>query len=370
MNQLIIPLPTRFATDCLLGVLYHLEKTYNLTVTGENVVIEGPNPVAALQDIILTAKQILQRREECDKKYRMKIPASGNDRKILSKLFQAFQLPPDASVYQMTDVLAKDPIAASDDVQLPSILKPEFYEFNRMAGYVGESSRRMRQSYPAYVVGLCLTGYLLCRVGYVRLDRQEKVSVLMTPSLSSSSRPFAVDPGYRIAAYLDAISKLEDVLCRQKYRIEGLFPETALHLWLACLIGGVKIKLYAVKEPAGQNPATLFSSMQLDLHPLYKAMDARGLTGENIRNRIINLAQNALNTLEKSLAKSLAIRFSTLLYEVLSGTRPAEEFVYVSNRELMPYLLRGNEAERDASYYVVMDASAIGHRIWRSTLMF
>lgn len=369
MNQLIIPLPTRFAADCLLGVLYHLEKSYNLTVTGENVVIEGPNPVAALQDIILTAKQILQRREKCYEKYGMRIPASGNDRKILSKLFQAFQLAPDSPVYQMIDVLAKNPIVATEDVQLPSILKPEFYEFNRMPGYVGESSRRMRQSYPAYVVGLCLTGYLLCRVGYVHLDRREKVSVLMTPSLSSSSRPFAVDPGYRIAAYLDAIYKLEDVLCVQKYRIDGLFPETALHLWLACLIGGVKIKLYAVKEPAGQTPATIFSSMQLDLHPLYKAMDARGLTDEYTRKKIISLARNALNTLEKSLAKSMAIRFSTLLYEVLSGTRPAEEFVYMSNRELMPYLLKGNKEERDASYYVINTASAIGRRVWRSTLM-
>jgi hypothetical protein len=47
--------------------------------------------------------------------------------------------------------------------------------------------------------------------------------------------------------------------------------------------------------------------------------------------------ENALRAVERSAAKSLSVRLSILLYEVLSGRKPVEEFVYAASREYAPW---------------------------------
>ncbi|MCS7110119.1 MAG: hypothetical protein NZ956_01440 [Candidatus Caldarchaeum sp.] len=369
MKSISIPTPTRFAADCLMTLLYHLDRAYDIIVSGENIVIQGPRPLEALREAVLTAQQVLTRRIQSDERYWSRIPASGNDKKILRTLFKALQLPEDSLSFDLVRVLASRPVDFTQGIKLPSILKPEFYEYNRLAGYAGETMRKMDTAYPAYLVGLCLVGYLLSKIGYCWLERGARVAVLMTPLTTSSPRPFAVDPEYRLAAFLDPVEQLEHALHgqKQRYRLDGLFPETALHLWLASKAGGMRIKLYAVNEPGGQNPATLFTSFQMNLTTVYEAMTKTGLTTGYMKDKIASLAGRALDTLRKDLAKTLAIRFSTLLFEALSGTKQVEDFVYAANRELLPYLMK--DLEKDSSYYVANDAVSIGRVLLRRAMV-
>ncbi|MCS6784390.1 MAG: hypothetical protein NZ581_04255 [Candidatus Caldarchaeum sp.] len=369
MKSISIPMPTRFAADCLMTLLYHLDRAYNIIISAENIVIEGPQPFEALREAVVTAQQILIRRSQSDERYWSRIPSSGNDNKILTKLYKALQLPKDSLTLDLVRVLAKRPVDFTQEIMFPSILKPEFYEYNRSAGYADDGVRKMGRTYPAYLVGLCLIGYLLSKIGYCWLERGVRVAVLMTPLTTSSPRPFSVDPEYRLATFLDPVGRLEDTLHsqRQGYRLDGLFPETALHLWLASRAGGMRIKLYAVNEPGRNNPATFFTSFQMNLTTVYEAMTRTGLTSEYMKDRVASLAGRALDTLRKDLDRTLAIRFSTLLFEALLGTRPLEDFVYASNRELLPYLLKGSE--KDSSYYVAYDAVSIGRTLLRRTMV-
>ncbi len=216
---------------------------------------------------------------------------------------------------------------------------------------------------------MSLAGYLLCKVGTVRLDKDRLVSVVVTPVITASG--LAIDPKYRISVYVDPLDRLINDLLQKGRRLVGLFPETALALLLACRMGGARFKLYAVKEAGGQEPATIFSAMQMDLRPLYEEMSELELTDDKYRERIARIAETSLNANLQGLEKTLATRFSLLLYEVLSRARAPEDFVNVVNREYLSLSLfraRAKSVEDRNLQYIVESGVRVGSKIWSSLL--
>jgi len=331
-----IILPPRFAANCLMGLLYHLEQTYNIIFHGDYVEIVGPDPLKALHDVLTTARQIIEKKKEGNMLIR--VPANGNDKKVLNGLWRAYGLGTDATVIDFIKVVQGNLKASTgEEFRLPSLLKPEYYEFNRQPGYMDESSRKMLDLFPALSVSLSLIGYFVCRVGNAQIDKGVWVSVVVTPEIQSSSQPYAIDPDYRFLTFVNPARLLDDHMQTRKYSFAGLFPETALHLWLATHMGGAKINLFALKEPFGQNPATIYSSLKIDLGPIHNNLHRYGLKDEAPKNYLLYILENALRAGEKSVAKHLSVRLSILLYEVLTGIKPMEEFVYAASREYLPW---------------------------------
>ncbi len=369
MTSIRLPLLPRFATDCLMGLLFHLDRAYTLTVYGSEVEISGPKPKLALEELLeKKAAQVLE--ERVRKGVRVDLRFSGNDKKYRDEIWRALSLSQDASPIEMIRTLASDPLKDYGRVRLPSVLKPEYYEFNRIPGYAGSENLRLaRDEYPINVVAMSLAGYLLSKVGTARLERTQSVSVVVTPVITS--RGLAVDPEYRYNVYVDPVGRLVDDLLQRKGWLDGLFPETALALLLACTMGGAQFKLYAVKEAGGQEPATIFSAMQMDLRPLYERMRELQLTDELYRQKIVTIAKSSLDVNAQGLKKTLATRFALLLYEILSRSRPPEEFVSVVNREYLSLSMFRGGARSDEDkgiQQLIESAVKVGRKIWSSLM--
>ncbi len=334
MSKII--LPPRFAANCLMGLLYHLEQTYNIIYHGDHVEIVGPDPLQALHDVLTTARQIIEDKEAG--KMLIRVPASGNDKKVLNGIWKAYRLGTDATVIDFIKVVQENLNASTEEKhRLPSLLKPEYYEFNRQPGYLDESSRKMLDLFPVLSASLSLIGYFVCKVGNAQIDKGVWVSVVVTPEIQSSSQPYAIDPDYRLLTFVNPARLLNNYMQTRKYNFAGLFPEAALHLWLATHMGGAKINLFALKEPFGQNPATIYSSLKIDLGSIHNNLYRYGLKDEAPKNYLLYILENALRAGEKSVAKHLSVRLSILLYEVLAGMKPVEEFVYAASREYLPW---------------------------------
>jgi hypothetical protein len=364
-KTLEIELPPKFAANCLMGLLYHMEQNYELTYSGDRVVISGPDPYKGLEDVLDTARQIIE-----DKKEHMplRLPASGNDKKAktLAELMQHYSLGADANIIDFVKVL-KANLSMDGDKQckLPSLLKPEFYEYNRLPGYVGESSRMMREQFPALSVGLSLVGYFVCKVGRAQVDVKQWVSVVVTPEIISTNRPFAIDQNYRLSTFVTPVKNLYGYLSQKSYYVAGLFPEPALQLWLASQMGGAKINIYAINEPAGKNPATIYSSMKIDLEPIHKALSKYNfLKNYAAKSNLVNLLEKALRATEKSNAKSISVRFAILLYEVFTGVKPPLVFIYAASREYMTWS-KSRPDRNDPLYQVSQLAAELAHYMYR-----
>lgn len=370
MATLRIPLPPRFATDCLMGLLYHIDPAYRISLSAGDVVIEGPHPVDALRQVLELAAQVLEDRSQ--RGFRVDLRVSGKHRRYRDEIWKALSLPPDATPIEMIRVLASNPLVQAGKVRLLSTLKPEYYEFNRVPGYAGsESLRKALDDYPINVVAMCIAGYLLCRVGVARLERNQTVAVVITPVLTG--RNVAIDPDYRLTLFVGPLRRLSDALLGRRGMLAGLFPETALALLLASRMGGALFKLYAIKEAGGQEPATVFTAMQMNLVPLHEAMDSLGLTGDEHADLVARLAERCLNVNVQGVEKALATRFAVLLYEVLSRTRPPEEFVSAVNREYLSLALPGGGSrprseEAKNVEVLVRSALRLAGRVWESVL--
>ncbi|GBC71634.1 hypothetical protein HRbin02_01419 [Candidatus Calditenuaceae archaeon HR02] len=370
MAEVRIPLPPRFATECLMGLLYHIDPAYTITLSAGEATVEGPHPKRALRDVLELAAQVLEERAQAG--LRVELGLSGNDRKYHGQIWKALSLPPDATPVEMVRILASNPLVDAGKVKLLSALKPEYYEYNRIPGYAGsENVRKAGEEYPINVVAMCLTGYLLCRVGAARLERGMTVSVVLAPVLAG--RGLAVDPDYRLTLFATPLRRLSTSLLGRKGLLAGLFPETALALLLASRMGSSLFRLYAIKEAKGQEPATVFAAMQMNLVPLREAMERMGLTEDRYAELVERLAERSMNVNVQGVEKTLATRFSSLLYEVLSRTRPPEEFVSVVNREYVSLTLPRSASRRrydeDSRMEKMVESVVyLANRIWKAVI--
>ncbi|MDW8074094.1 MAG: hypothetical protein RMJ28_07695 [Nitrososphaerota archaeon] len=346
MPTLTIDLLPKFATDCLLGLLFHLDPSYRITITPTAFLVDGPKPQKAIENALEIAEEHIEERQATLKKgASLRLPMSGNDKIVVTQICRELGKR-GGDIDALTFVkLVKDNlpsiISSKSSFRLIEILKPEFYEYNRVPGY-STTSLIKNKTYPLLSIALAVCGYLTCAVGRARINENEFVTVVVTPLASSTEKGFIINPDY-IISHQNGYNSLANHILQRNGILGGLFPEPALHLLMASLMGGTDISVYAITEPGGNSPASIFTSVNMSLHRTYGELKRHGIIGENgVRDDFLRLLERALDVrtkeADKAVARAVAIRYSILLYEALHGLKPLEEFVYTVDREFMRWV--------------------------------
>ncbi len=362
MKQLTIDLPPKFASDCLLGLLYHLDPAYKITVAPDKVLISGPSPIKALKDPLYIVAQRLEKKTEIKTKkgsMPVRIPVSGNDKKVLKEMLSELGIRREVDAIEFIESVKNNLstiFSSKTKNRLIDVLKPEFYEFNRIAGYSKYNFIKHKQFSFSTIV-LSLAGYLGCSIGRVRIDDKDTINIVVTPLISSTGSGFIIDHRYQVG-YNSGLKSLIDYTFKKSFWFDGLYPETALILLMAQLVGGVDVTVYGVKEPGGNNPASIYAAMQISLSETNKLLQRYGLVSDQSTiDPLTMIVQYALNLQKKNNdARNLAIRFSQILYEVIHEVKPLTELIYTANREYMHWLFKETPRKGESGYETLMVA--------------
>jgi hypothetical protein len=345
MRRLLIKTPPTIARDYIVGFTHYIPGGEGIDIIyyeQDGIYLEGPEPEHAIK---LAVKNIAEQIE----KYKIsRIPASGNDKryKLIDRIFQCLQVSPELPIhnifYKVADNLYSINIAKGcERFTLPSLLKPDIYEFNRTPGYVG--SRKFDEEYPLESVLFSIAGYLGTRIGYTRFSRD---AVLLIPEVIWRHEP-SLELKFAVETFYEKIR--EGVL--------DISPEPAFILWLSLILRSYrrlsKLRIYVISEPAGANPATIKNHLRIDLEmfhesPLWrelvKSIDRREAIKERYTHELIDLLEMAL-----SQRSDLAIKISIYLYETIVGAKSVEETYYIASRDFLTLKMRKGEIPKDVS---------------------
>lgn len=367
MPTVTVKLLPKFATDCLLGLVYNLDPSYKISITPEELLIEGPRPINALEKAVGVMEDRLRKRQASLGRTPRLPLSKKNDSNAMKQLLQTLGKRSESvdalSFVQLVKKNLASIMSSGEDLRLIEILKPEFYENNRVPGYTTTSFIK-KKTYPLSSIALALCGYLGCAVGSAPVGAKDYVTVVVTPLTSSTGKGFVVNT-QDIYSHRTGYDRLIDHLQQRGGMLAGLFPETALHLLMASILGSTSISVYAVREPRGSLPAQIFASMTMSLHRASAELEKHRIVGGNGATKDLHrLLEIALNPRISGSEKAAAIRYSTLLYEVLHDLRPIEEFVYTVNREFMRWVLTERDrppekGDKDFGLYV-LQRSALG----------
>ncbi|MDW8074057.1 MAG: hypothetical protein RMJ28_07500 [Nitrososphaerota archaeon] len=342
MPVLTIELLPKFATDCLLGLLFRLDPSYKITITPTALTVEGPSPVKGIENALEVALEQVERKQATLKKGgALRLPMSGNDKKVVMQIQRELgKRGGDIDAHTFVK-LVKDNlpsiVSSKSSFRLIDILKPEFYEHNRVPGY-STTSLIKNKAYPLLSIVLAVCGYLTCSVGRAPIKENEFATVVVTPLISSTEKGFIINPQYMIS-HQNGYTSLANHILQRNGILSGLFPEPALHLLMASLMGATDVSVYAIKEPGGNSPASIFTSMSMSLYRTYRELKRYEIIGENgVVNDFLRLLERALDARIKGAEKAQAVKYSILLYEALHGLRPLEEFVYTVDREFVRWV--------------------------------
>ncbi|MEW9492341.1 MAG: type I-A CRISPR-associated protein CsaX, partial [Candidatus Aramenus sulfurataquae] len=277
----------------------------------------------SLKNALLTASQLSKERKITDKKGKqteLDFPKSGNDKESFNEALQCFNIPEGA---QVSDILSK--FAASipqlppcDEVTAPSMLRPEHYEYVRTPGFYRRIKASAKaQVSPVYVL-VSLAGWVLTRLGRAPVGKGEYVGVYAFPI--DVEKRFGMIP-----------SLLKELGTKD---VPGTEPSTALAIWLASKMLKShapidQLMIYTVSEPVGKEPAAVTNGQLISV--------GRLLSNERFRE----IHEEAGAIAEKALspnpwecdANNFSVKFSNLLFEVLSGSKREVELAYLANRE-------------------------------------
>lgn len=351
VGQVVIKLPPTIARGFIMALVRHIDvdpyrDVEEVEVRGDSVILKGPDPVNGLREAINLVADYVANQVKIGA--RVRIPMSGNDRRILSNVFQCYQASPDASPDHVIRQIGSHIYTVKcDSLRLPSLLKPELYEYTRIPGYLGEGERRFDEEYPVESIALAIIGYLGAKVGAYYVRGEGRAVALLPPD----------EGGYNARYFLERYSKpLRNMWNKQADKerrmvFPGISPEPALIIWLALQLPEAdKINVVSLKEPAGQEPATISSYLSLSLESvrinpsLWNCIEKANEQG--FVDRILRMALNP-NPEQRS---DLAAKASLWLYEALVGARQVEEALYVMSRNQVSALLTGSEASNDARY--------------------
>jgi len=320
-----ITLPPTLARNMILTVMHYIPPysgVDRIIIYEDRVKLEGKDVINGLREALkIIANNV--------KKTKFIIPSSGNDKKIIKKLFKCYNInendSPDEQILTFSNFLLNE---CNEKLHLPSLLKPELYEYDRTPGYIGK--RKMEIKYPPMSIMLGLIGYLGSKVGISPRKRQ---SVLLIPQEVWSIDPhFSSELGY----FLNYMNS-------RKYFFPNIHPETALFLWLALHIGLSNFRLFIINDPIGQNPATLDSQLTIDLSRIKEALDKYGILQDfELCKRLDNILLNALSDEHEN----ITIRFSSLLYEMFLEIKPWDEVLFFGLRDYMSNLLLGGKEKK------------------------
>ncbi len=357
VNQIEIKLPPTIARGFILALVRHIDVgpqrgVEEIELRGDSVILKGRDPVGGLADAInLIADYIA---DQAGQDIGVRLPMSGNDKGIVSRIFQCYQasLKDDQEnlaqvVRQIGSTIYK---VKCDESKLPSILKPEMYEYTRIPGYLGgDSKRKFDEEYPAESVVLALIGYLGARVG--GYGERRAVALLPPDEGGYSAR-------YFFERYSRSLRNMWGRQIKRRMRFPGINPEPALTIWLALQLPEVdKINLVSIREPAGQESAMLISSLSLTLDSVKRYTDLwECVVRANEKGLVEMILERALNP-DPRRRSDLAVKASVWLYETLVGVRRFEETVYMMSRDYVSALLTNTEAGEDARILAMLARS-------------
>ncbi|MGC9069031.1 MAG: hypothetical protein ACP5GU_08125 [Thermoprotei archaeon] len=319
-----IILPPTLARDLILSVMHYIPPysgVDRIRISEDRVILEGNDPTNGLAEALRTIADNV-------KKNRFSIPLSGNDRGIVRKLFKCYGINENDTSDRQILTFANSLLNVCREEHLPSLLKPELYEYNRTPGYSGK--RKMEITYPSMSIMLGLIGYLGSKVG-VKIERRTRQSVLFVPQ-----EVWIIDP--RELYFSLSLKRFLDYMGNRLF--PNIYPETALILWLALHIDLSNFKLLIISDPAGQNPATLNSQLAIDLSRVKEALKKYEiLRDSDVYKRLDHILLDALS----NEPEPATIRFSTLLYEMLLEIKPWDETLFFGLRDYMSNLLIGEK---------------------------
>ncbi len=294
----------------------------------------------SLREALLTASQLSKERKITDKKGKeteLDFPKSGNDKKPFNEALHCFNIPEEAPVSEILSKFAASitQFPSCDEVTAPSMLKPEYYEYIRTPGFYGSRKASTKVS-PVYVLA-SLAGWVLTRLGRAPVGKGEYVGVYAFP-IEVEER-FGMIP-----------SLLKELSAKG---VPGTEPSTALAIWLASKMHKSQaiidqLMIYSISEPAGMNPATVTNGQLISVGRLLSSKKFK-----EIYEEAGAIAEKALspNPWECD-TDNFSVKFSNLLFEVLSGSKREVELAYLANREYYAWERSQSASEKCVSYYL------------------
>ncbi|BCU69802.1 type I-A CRISPR-associated protein CsaX [Stygiolobus caldivivus] len=265
------------------------------------------------KDLRVTFDTASEIASEFESKNRRVIPLTANDKKVLEKVLRCFNFTPSDPV---SKVLKNFDIEKSKECtvdNLPSFIKPEFYEYVRVPGKPG--GRKMQVKADARYVVVAIAGWLLSRIGTARVG-QDVIGV-------------------------NVFTETKSMLYTTYGNFAGVKPETAFIILLAKRVlesnsNITSARVYLVSDGGGQNPTVVLGGFNVDFTRLLEKR-------ELITDELVRLANDALNPDSKT------NDFSTVVvnkaYEVLNGSKEVEELVYFANRYVSMEVASGKFGE-------------------------
>lgn len=329
--ETIIELPPTLAKDLIISVLHQIPPytgVDEIIIYENRAVLRGNDPINGLKEALKIIAYSVKRRGE------NRIPLSGNDKNIIQRIYKCYGIAEINNLYDQIKTFSDHLTNECKEDKLPSLLKPELYEYNRIPGYKGEGKRKMEDYYPAISIMLGLIGYLGSKVGRIRGEQ----SVLLLPEEVWSINPI------ESSKFSSALGQFLDQMSKFRYIFPNIHPEPALILWLAINTESLnRFRLFIINDPRGQEPATLSSQLTIDLSRIKEILyKYEILTDYDLVSKLNNILRNVLFS---DKPKHSALRFSVLLYETLVGVKSWEETLYFGLRDYMTNLLQEKEEE-------------------------
>ncbi|WP_246263951.1 type I-A CRISPR-associated protein CsaX [Metallosphaera tengchongensis] len=297
-----------------------------------------------LRDALLTASEVAKAREGAGK---FDFPRSGNDKRSFSASLKCFNIPEGTPVSTALEKVANSlsPQPSCEEVSSLSMLKPEFYEYARTPGFYGGRKTGIEVS-PTYVM-LSVAGWVLSRLGRAPVANREYVGVYAFP----------IDIDRKFSTIPSLLKSLGNGM------IPGTEPATALSIWLASKMLESKaivdqVMLYFMSEPGGQSPARVTSGQIVSVERLVKHKKF-----SDVHKTAEIIARRALSPDPWECDKGgFSVRFSNLLFEVLTGSRREVELTYFANREYMSWRNSDDDKKKECLDYY-KSASSIANKV-------
>lgn len=205
--------------------------------------------------------------KKSEKKPRVDIPASGNDKEILQKVKKDLNIPKDTTFVDVfsqykehlerLDAKSFKSEAEGEKLHSPlSIFKPELYGFTRGPYFDGKlkseevSGEEAKLSTWEFLIRLA--GYSIARVGNIMIPSGNKPIYLTVLALPT-------DLGYTRSGYELMLNSMKD--------FPGFKPEEGMIMWMAMSLPQYLDELLVVgmKNPAGMSPAEIRIGLNVPL---------------------------------------------------------------------------------------------------------
>lgn len=343
---MILPLYNLFGDNLVLQVAVNSKA---------KVVTRGGQPHIEFNDdelriVLDTASGAASRFEA---KNQSPVPMSKNDKTPWEKAIKQFGFTlsdPLSKILKNFDI-KQEKVEEIDNV--PSFIKPEYYEFVRVPGKPGGKRASFKVD-PRYVI-LAAAGWILSRVGYAELGEKGTVGINV----------FTTTPSW---------------LHKDFGRLPGVAPITALLFLLASKAIATNssisvVKVFFVSDASGKEPTKILSEFTADLTRILEKKDL-------VTRELIDLAEDALscssspsqarNAQKPVKTKSDTCTFSAkvidLIYEYIHGARRAEDIAYYTNRYISVEIRKVKTGDFCKENRIYCEAYRYAQRLLRETI--